>query len=216
MKKHLTFLWASLFLFPASLTAQNFADLNYYKFYIVDTDGGARAYSREIQGEIARVLSQCKLPVYRSEQDLRGQQIDSCDLIRCQFSVQESHNTIPPYLGLDIHMYDCLGRLIHSFSSQTVNAFFVGSSPYSKAVEKALRPLRYYRYHYDPSLAQERESPPINEPLTVVTEKNTPVSIPTLSDVAQNIPFTRMRNPDAVAVIIGNQNYQDKDIPPVD
>jgi len=34
-------------------------------------------------------------------------------------------------------------------------------------------------------------------------------------DVDVNIPQTAMRNPDAVAVIIGNRNYQNKDIPAV-
>ena len=34
-------------------------------------------------------------------------------------------------------------------------------------------------------------------------------------DVDVNIPKTSMHNPDAVAVIIGNRNYQNKDIPTV-
>lgn len=34
-------------------------------------------------------------------------------------------------------------------------------------------------------------------------------------DVDVNIPKTNMQNPDAIAVIIGNRNYQHKDVPPV-
>jgi hypothetical protein len=36
------------------------------------------------------------------------------------------------------------------------------------------------------------------------------------SDVDRDLPRTSMRNPDAIAVIIGNRDYQNSDVPPVD
>lgn len=195
----------------AVLSAQTFEELNQYKYFLVEAQNPNYHHSPYIKSTIERLLSLSDIPIYHSREDLANLNAQECEILQVRFQAITGEVTVVPFAEVTIQMYNCQNRLLYSFQDRKTSAFsFIDPTyekmAYEKAIEKALKPIRRYYYRYNPNGNPQ----PKQDTKPVLTE-----AFPE-SDVDINIPKAKDKNPLGVAVIIGNKDYQDKDIPSVD
>ena len=192
---------------PALLFAQGFGELNQYKYFLVKSKNMEGINSTHIQNSIERYLTHRNIPIYHSREDIDRLNAKECEILQIFFQSQTGVITVIPFVEVEIQFYNCQNRLLYAFRERKASSLFDVEKSYEKVVEKALRPLRKYQYQYQSGANLKSHSKN--------RSKNTSAPI-ILSDVDENIPQTRNKNSKAIAVVIGNKDYQDRDIPAVD
>ncbi|MEO1652849.1 MAG: caspase family protein, partial [Bacteroidota bacterium] len=189
------------------LSAQDYRSLNSFKYMIVHQDQ-FRKQNRFacVKDQIETVLSQAQFPVFRSKEELAALDPQDCEILEVNYRASSGISIPFPYVKVEIQMVDCKGKIIYSFKGQRSSSGIFLEKSFERAVGKALKPLRKLTYQYEPGALVQQ-----NLPQAEPEKANLP-----LSDVDQNRPQAKAKNPHAIAVIIGNQHYQDKDIPMVD
>ncbi|NJL13059.1 MAG: caspase family protein [Microscillaceae bacterium] len=193
--------------------AQDLYEFNYFRYVVIEPEGKRPEFSADIENEIIQILHNSKIPVYRSENVLKAQNVDECDILRGYYRVRRSVNEFTAFVSQDILFYDCQGKLVYTFHDDRATALIFTKVPYVKGVQKALSPLRSFTYSYDASRSRSQpQNPPPAQP-TRKTETS-PTPRPVLTQ--WNPPTAKEAKPHAIAVIIGNQQYDHKDIPAVE
>lgn len=219
--------FSTLLLYIASsslLLAQDFSELNEYKYVVIEENQSV--YGRLVGAEIERILRQSNLPIYGSKEELLASNVDPCEILECSYRVGQP-DAYPPFVATDIYFYDCNKRLVMNFHDERTSPFVMFRHRYlqeaeknlcRKSVQKALKKFRYYRYSYVNTGRPAVSPPPNSTPVAVNPSNEDEVNADALppSDIQLNIPRTQQVNEDAIAVIIGNKSYLDKDIPDVD
>lgn len=208
MKKRLT-IYFILFLGSfLQISAQDYSSLNGYKYLIVHPDPFQKQKRFSyIKDQIETILSQSQFPVYRDAEALDKREPDACEILEVNYRASSGVSIPFPYVKVEIQMVDCKGQILHSFKAQKTSSGIFLQKSFDRVVQKALKPFRKITYQYQPR----------NSSRDNLASNQTPAPVETpVSDVDINLPPGKEKRPQAIAVVIGNQNYEDKDIPNVD
>ncbi len=212
MKKLIPFLWVWLhFAIPShSIFAQEYQRLNQYRYFVVEADDPYREHASDIRNEIIKFLQKKDFPVYVSRNAWESLGVDTCQAVKVLFEVQVNRKQVPNYLTLDLFFLDCDRNVLYSFQENKSSFFIFMKTPFIKATQKIVEPLRKFRYEYTGiPLSRPSQTVPLHSQMQRVHQGGP-------SDVDQDIPQTRHDLSKAVAVVIGNHNYRHPDVPPVD